>query len=262
MFKLQLKDRQEGPFLVKEKLYSIGSDADNHLVLQHESVAPVHARLVTTANKLYLKDNHSHGGCYINGQRVTQKEVLPGDVIRLGSVELEVVAPTAGSAELLATDWRLIGEGGWLAGKSYPIPQDRPVTIGRADDNDIVIPGAHLSRRHAQLQSQGDRLRVQDLNSVSGTYVNDALVGSIQARSGDRLRLDVYSFRIVGPEYEARPQPLERIKPPIQAPKRWKTRPTSPGNRAEPTPGQKSEAWLWAVLIIAAILLIGGLYWV
>lgn len=270
MLKLQLKDRQEAPFSIAEKLYSIGSAAENHLVLQHESVAPVHARLVTIAHKVYLKDNHSHGGCYINGQRVTQKEVLPGDVIRLGEVELEVLAPENDS-EALATEWRLVAEGGWLAGKSYPIPQDRPATIGRADDNDIVIPGAHLSRRHTQVQRQGNQLRVQDLDSISGTYVNEARISNTQARSGDRLRMDVYSFRIVGPEHAVRPrlptapppelEPPERIKPASQVPRRWKTRPTSPGNRHEPTPGQRSETWLWAVLIIAAILLIGGLYW-
>src|SRR5690625_4828824 len=82
MLKLQLKDRQEGPFRVTDKLYSIGSATENHLVLSHASVAPVHAHLVTAANKVYLRDNHSPGGSYVNGQRVTQKEVLPGDVIR------------------------------------------------------------------------------------------------------------------------------------------------------------------------------------
>lgn len=261
MLKLQLKDRQEGPFWVRDKLYSIGSDTENHLVLAHASIAPVHAHLVTAANKVYLRDNHSPGGSYVNGQRVTQKEVLPGDVIRLGAIELQVRAPVQSENKAAATGWRLVAEGGWLAGKSYPIPDDQSVTIGRADSNDIVVPGTHLSRHHAQLHRLGNQVRVQDLNSISGTYVNDVQIGCAQARNGDRLRLDVYTFRIVAPEPMTEPATFERVKPLPDTTRRWKTRPTSPGNREEPTPGQRSEAWLWAVLVVAAILLVGGLYW-
>jgi pSer/pThr/pTyr-binding forkhead associated (FHA) protein len=270
MLKLQLKDQRQAPFWVAEKLYSIGSSPDNHLVLPHESISPMHAHLITTINKVYLKDNRSTGGCYVNEQRITHKEVVPGDVIRLGSIELEVLAPTEGASEAPANEWRLVADGGWLAGQSYPVPRGRPATIGRADDNDIVIPGSHLSRHHAQVQVQGDQLLVKDLDSVSGTYVNETLAPSTLARSGDRLRIDVYSFRIIGPEHATRPRsaslanlkPLERVKPDFHTPKRWKTRPTSPGNRQEPAPGQRQEAWLWIALIIAAILLIGGLYWI
>ncbi|MDQ2077691.1 FHA domain-containing protein [Marinimicrobium sp. ABcell2] len=272
MLKLQLKDRRQDPVWVAEKLYSIGSAPDNHLVLPDESISPVHARLITTANKVYLKDNNSPFGCYVNEQRITQKEIQPGDVIRLGSIELEVLAPTEAANEAPALEWHLVADGGWLAGKSYAIPRDRPATIGRADVNDIVIPGSHLSRRHAQVQVQGDQLLVEDLDSVSGTYVNEQLASRTPARSGDRLRIDVYSFRIVGPEHAARPKstftplanlkPLARVKPDVHTPKRWKTRPTSPGNREEPKPHQRQELWLWVVLIVTAILLIGGLYWI
>src|SRR5690625_5171472 len=158
-------------------------------------------------------------------------------------------------------EWRVVAEGGCHDGNSYPIPDKQPGTIGRSDSNDIVIPGAHLSRRHAQLHRLGDQVRVQDLNSISGTYVNDVQIGCTQARNGDRLRLDVYTFRIVTPEPTLQPAPFERVKPFRDATRRWKTRPTSPGNREELSPGTRSEAWLLAVLVVAAILLVGGLYW-
>src|SRR5690625_5156156 len=92
ILKLQLKNRLEAPYWVKSKLYRVGSDTENHLVLAHASIATMHAHLVTAANQVYLRDNHSPVGSYVNGQRVAQKEVLPGDVIRFGAIELQVRA--------------------------------------------------------------------------------------------------------------------------------------------------------------------------
>ena len=47
-----------------------------------------------------------------------------------------------------------------------------PVTVGRLSTNDIVLGDANVSRRHAELRSDGDRWVLTDLGSTNGSLVN------------------------------------------------------------------------------------------
>lgn len=279
MLKLQIRDSRKAPAWVVEKHYTIGRAPDNHLVLDAPDIAPHHASVMTTPKGIFLKDQRSPSGSFVNGQRIIQKQILPGDLIRLGEVELEVQSPGKDEQpprpESHLGNWHLVADGGWLAGKSYELPAEGPAIIGRGSGCDIVIPGSHLSRRHAELRVLGGSLQVKDLDSVSGTYINEQPVTTTLAHHGDRLRLDVYSFRILDPDLESvkrrspppKPRapsgPVEPRKVQTGAPKRWKTRPTSPGNRQEPSrPKQQRELWLWLTLLVVAGLLIAGIYWI
>lgn len=288
MLKLQFKDLQRPPIRVVERLYKVGRAADNHLVLDQEGVAAVHACLEVSGGKAVLKDNNSRTGSFVNGQRVTHIEIQPGDWIRLGPVELKVLPPDEGQKSdatdadpqgpSMATEpWRLVATGSWLSGQTYAIAQEGSSIIGRSKQCDIVIPGTHLSRRHVELRPQGGSLHIKDLGSVNGTYLNDKPITQTLAHGGDQLRLDVYSFRIVSPEGDRSrtrlrqrpataqtPEPSRRTpKVSDLPPKRWKTRPTSPGNRQEPTYKEKAqESWLWLVVGAAVLLLIASFLWI
>lgn len=268
MLKLHFKDNRQPAFWVTEKLYCIGSATDNQLVINDKSVDALHAKLFSEDDRYVLKDNNSSSGCFINGQRVTQKEILPGDIIRMGRIELIVLDPrrlhedeTSQSAP-----WRLVSDSSWLAGKTFIIPPERSVVIGRTEQCDITIPGTHLSRRHTELRIQGSKLLVKDLGSSNGTFLNDKSITEAMAENGDRLRLDVYTFRLVAPDTEVHKtrvrasidsisKPVER-KQTSSEPKRWKTRPTSPGNRIElPDEPFTSPRWKWTLLGIALVVL-------
>jgi diguanylate cyclase (GGDEF)-like protein len=45
-------------------------------------------------------------------------------------------------------------------------------TIGRGHENDIVLPGQSVSRRHARIERHGGTLRVVDETSTNGTFLN------------------------------------------------------------------------------------------
>ncbi len=273
MLKIQFKDKRQEPIWVIEKRYTIGSAVDNHLVVTDQSMSPLHARLLTQDNALYLKDNNSEEGCYVNEQRVTEKQILPGDTIRLGKIEFEILDPRESISQQVLSDdaippkWSLVADSSWLSGQEYQIPTHTS-TVGRGSQCDIVIPGTHLSRQHAQLTIKGNLLHVRDLASSNGTYINDERVTEGIARPGDRLRMDVYSFRLIGPESENDKTRIRRVKQPNQAPverkevssepKKWITKPTSPGNRIEPTQGDGFN-WPLVVSVILCLIVIAAL---
>ncbi len=49
---------------------------------------------------------------------------------------------------------------------------DRPLTIGRTDENDIIINNLGVSRRHACVKKDGNDYVIEDLASRNGTLVN------------------------------------------------------------------------------------------
>ena len=66
-----------------------------------------------------------------------------------------------------------------------------PVTVGRGGQNDLVLSGDDFaSARHARIESRGDGVWVQDLDSTNGTYVNGSRVAGAQRLDpGDVLRV-------------------------------------------------------------------------
>ena len=58
-------------------------------------------------------------------------------------------------------------------------------TIGRAPDSDIVVPDVLASRHHAMLVPTPHGVRIQDANSINGTFVNGERVKDAVLREND-----------------------------------------------------------------------------
>jgi LysM repeat protein len=65
----------------------------------------------------------------------------------------------------------LVMQGGPHPKQVFPLSKSL-LTIGRAEDNDIVINDAEVSRYHARLTWQGDKWVIEDLGSRNGTFIN------------------------------------------------------------------------------------------
>jgi diguanylate cyclase (GGDEF)-like protein len=65
-----------------------------------------------------------------------------------------------------------------------------PTAIGREADNEIVIEGDSVSRKHAQLEQRSGAWWCRDLGSTNGSYVNDVQVkGEARLANGDRIKI-------------------------------------------------------------------------
>ena len=96
----------------------------------------------------------------------------------------------------LRQSWILEVAAGPLAGIAYWIAK-RETTIGRSLDNDFVIDAPDVSRHHAILELQDQRLRVVDLGSLNGTFVNQRQVQSwALVNSGDTLTFGLVTTQV------------------------------------------------------------------
>jgi hypothetical protein len=76
----------------------------------------------------------------------------------------------------------------------YSLMKDE-VSIGRGEDNDVVIPHASVSRAHARLMRRDGGFELMDLNSTNGSFVDEHQVhGSAFVSAGSQLRLGDIRF--------------------------------------------------------------------
>lgn len=71
----------------------------------------------------------------------------------------------------MATSWYFVASSGPSPGSAFELVGPS-ITIGRADDNDIVIDDNMVSRHHARLEMRGNTCTLTDLGSANGTWVN------------------------------------------------------------------------------------------
>jgi adenylate cyclase len=96
--------------------------------------------------------------------------------------------------------WQVIINGPGYFDTQYELP-DGETSLGRADENDIVLSGDLVSRRHAKLHAQGDELALEDLGSRNGSRLNgDALKGTVPLKAGDTLTVGENTLSVRQPQ--------------------------------------------------------------
>ncbi len=76
----------------------------------------------------------------------------------------------------------------------YSLLKDE-ISLGRGEDNDVVVPHASVSRAHARLLRRNGAFELTDLNSTNGSFVNNQPVsGSVVVPNGSEVRLGDVRF--------------------------------------------------------------------
>ncbi len=87
----------EGPdknkkMTLNKNLTSIGKRENNDLLLSDKTVSRNHLEIEYTSDSFLLKDMGSTNGTYLNGSKVKEAYLAPGDTIKIGNTLLEFVA--------------------------------------------------------------------------------------------------------------------------------------------------------------------------
>ena len=75
-------------FSLTQSVINIGRRSDNQLVIDDGRISRVHAQLRAIKGRFVLFDLDSKAGTFVNGQRIHQCVLYPGDVISLAGVPL------------------------------------------------------------------------------------------------------------------------------------------------------------------------------
>lgn len=70
-------------------------------------------------------------------------------------------------------------------------------TIGRAQDNTIVVIQENFSRYHAEITVAESEIVLKDLHSRNGTFVNELRVSTCNLQEGDRVACGETAFKFV-----------------------------------------------------------------
>jgi pSer/pThr/pTyr-binding forkhead associated (FHA) protein len=149
---------------------------------------------------------------------------------------------------MAGAQYRLVVRQGPIPGQVFELNRNE-VSIGRDISNDFVINDAEVSRKHARLTLEGDRYKIEDLNSTNGTYIDgQRLIGPHVMAIGEIIMFGdnvgvIFDGETVGADVtvpspivqgmtpvSAMPAPVESISQPSE--------PFPPPARYQPSPEQ------------------------
>ncbi len=174
---------------------SVGSDDAQPICVNGKGLAPCHARFLSGNGAVYVEPINA-APVRLNGQSISERaKVEDGDWLVLGAASFQVLLPRAAESSNEA------GAGGSIALQSGAQPT--PVVVGRDRQCDLAIDSPLISREHARLLPTPEGLRLEDLRSTNGTFVNgQRIVGDALLRPGDRVSFATFVYRYTGAALE------------------------------------------------------------
>lgn len=113
-------------------------------------------------------------------------------------------AAVTGEIKIKSACARLIGASSNILGREFRLTR-QTMSVGRSDDNDVVIRCTGVSRAHAKIRREagyGDGYTISDLQSTNGIYVNGQSYGKVELRNGDYIDIGQVRLYFVAPGRE------------------------------------------------------------
>lgn len=83
--------------------------------------------------------------------------------------------------------------------KGGVIPVQREITVGRKNDNLLVLDDPYVSSHHARIYIKNNDCILEDLRSTNGTLLNgEKISGRQYLNSGDEIRIGGTYFKVIG----------------------------------------------------------------
>jgi len=200
-----------------------------HIELDDAELSIRHCAIRRRKNQLVVVDQDSHTGTFLDGESIREAAIAEGShLLRVGSAlicvePVDETGETVGFIELsedellgtspnimkklmqkrakaadeespLGKSVILVCIAGPLQGKEYPLGP-AGLVVGR--EGDVRVPDEYLSRKHFHIFFDDDGIvRVRDLGSRNGTFLNTLPARNTKVRPGDQIKAGVNEFRI------------------------------------------------------------------
>ena len=79
---------------LKAEKTTVGRVEDNSFQIAEPSVSSHHCEVMLRGNDIIVKDLNSTNGTFINGEKVTEATLKPGQILRLGQIEMRLETDT------------------------------------------------------------------------------------------------------------------------------------------------------------------------
>ena len=80
--------------------------------------------------------------------------------------------------------------------RSIGVLELRELRIGRGRKNDVVLANRRTSGEHCRIYRIGNSLRIEDLDSTNGTYLNGKQISDETLRDGDIINISIYQIQL------------------------------------------------------------------
>ncbi|MGK2859213.1 MAG: FHA domain-containing protein [Thermoanaerobaculia bacterium] len=201
-----------------------------HVEIDDAELSIRHCSIVRRGDQLVVRDNDSHTGTFFNGEQIEEAVVADGThLLRVGSAllciepmegtgtpvepivlredELLEASPQlmkklleraakaqAARSPSLAKRLVLICTAGSLIGQEFEVG---PLGLVVGREGDVRVPDEFLSRKHFSILFDAEGvLRIRDMGSRNGTFLNTLPARDTRVRPGDQIKAGVNEFRV------------------------------------------------------------------
>jgi pSer/pThr/pTyr-binding forkhead associated (FHA) protein len=194
-----------------------------HVELDEAELSIRHCSLFVRGEQIVVRDADSHMGTFLDGRPIEEAVLEDGvHLLRVGSALVSVeptdqiglpVEPITLDTATITDESELAGKmhaqraapqasrvvlvcvEGPLAGQEFEIPATGLV-VGR--EGHVRVPDEFLSRRHFELvRDEVGEVRVRDLGSRNGTFLNTLPARNTKVQPGDEITAGTNKFRVV-----------------------------------------------------------------
>jgi pSer/pThr/pTyr-binding forkhead associated (FHA) protein len=195
----------------------------SHVEMAEAELSLRHCSISVRGENLVVRDAGSHTGTFLDGQPIEEAVIEEGThLLRVGSalISIEPTGENGLPVEPIALDQNdLVDESelarsvrarqddpdagkrvvlvcveGPLNGQEFEVPPSGLV-VGR--EGHVRVPDEFLSRRHFEvIPDEEGAIRVRDLGSRNGTFLNTLPARNTRVHAGDEIRAGVNRFRI------------------------------------------------------------------
>lgn len=202
---LEVTDNTTGSskvYPLASEIVNIGRDSTNTIVIDDPIISDQHLQIVRQDNQWLLIHPHperqqTHNGLLYRGRKIRgdksfRKTLTRGDVFRIEDEHGTLVTLTYNDGS---------GTPQIMLPSIQPIQlQTATISIGRQQDNDVVLNHPQVSAHHARFTPEEGTYRLTDLNSTNHTYVNGLSVTSLLLKAGDEIRIGPFKLIYSGAE--------------------------------------------------------------